>query len=211
MQIVGVVGAVKQDGLAAADAPIIYLPFAQWPADQQAIAVRTSAAKPYDTGIIERAVRSIDRGIAVADVETMTDRMSQTIGMLRFAGFLTTLFALIGLALTVVGIYSVLSFVVGQRRREIAVRITLGATHQEIITGVVRDGVRLVAAGAVCGLGAAWVLARVLASVLVGVSPHDPVAFVVAALGIVALGVTAALIPARRASRIDPASTLKSS
>jgi putative ABC transport system permease protein len=143
-------------------------------------------------------------------VETMSERMVQTMGTTRFSSFLASLFAVVALILGAVGIYSVLAYIVSQRRRDIAVRIALGATNTRVIGDVLRRALVLTGLGIVLGSGAAWVLTRALASLFLGVSPHDPGVFIGAAGVFVGVALVAASVPAFRSTRINPVVALTS-
>jgi ABC-type antimicrobial peptide transport system permease subunit len=140
----------------------------------------------------------------------MSERVDQSVGTTRFSTFLASLFASVALVLGVVGIYSVLAYIVGQRQREIAIRLALGASRSHVMRDVVRRALALTATGIVLGSGAAWILTRVLAGLFLGVSPHDPGIFVGAAAMFAAVAMAAASVPAFRTTRVDPALALAS-
>jgi putative ABC transport system permease protein len=146
----------------------------------------------------------------VSDIELMTDRTMQSVGTTRFSSFLASLFAAVALVLGVLGIYSVLSYVVGQRRREIAVRLALGARRADVIGGVLQQALRLTGLGIAVGLLATWVLTRAVAGLFVNVSPHDPWVFVGAAALFAVVAVAAAAVPAFRTTRVNPVVALTS-
>ena len=136
--------------------------------------------------------------------------MARTIGMTRFSTFLASLFAVVALVLGAVGIYSVLAYIVSQRRREIAVRIALGASSMDVMSDVLRRALALTGIGIILGTVAAWMLTRMLASLFVGVSPHDPIIFVGAAAGFALVALVAAAVPAFRTTRVSPVVALTS-
>ena len=208
--IVGVVATVKQNGLDADDWPEIYLPIAQVPLSFADIAVRTSGDPEAQTAAVKHAIALLDRTVPVSDVRTMSERMTQSVGTTRFSSFLASMFAVVALVLGVVGIYSVLAYIVSQRQREIAVRIALGASHRQIMGGVVRRALALTSVGIALGTGMAWVLTRTLAGLFVGVSPHDPGIFVGAAAVFTFVALAAAAIPAFRTTRVNPVMALTS-
>jgi len=210
VEIVGVVASVKQRGLAADDWPEIYVPFAQAPSNIAYVAVRTSGDPEAQTAAVKRVIFNLDRTVPVSEVETMTERMVQSVGTTRFSTFLASLFAAIALALGLVGIYSVLTYIVSQRQREIAVRIALGASRATVIGDVLRRALALTVVGVLIGLGASWVLTRVLANLFLGVSPHDPEIFVGAAAAFTFVALIAASVPALRTTRINPVVALSS-
>lgn len=141
----------------------------------------------------------------------MSAWMARSIDTTRFSTFLASLFAVVALILGMVGIYSVLAYIVSQRRREIAVRIALGATAGAVIRDVLRRALALAGAGIVVGSLAAWMLTRGLAGLFLGVSPHDPLVFVGAAMIFALVALVAASIPALRTTRVNPVEALTSS
>jgi putative ABC transport system permease protein len=140
----------------------------------------------------------------------MSTRVVESVGTARFSSFLASLFALVALILGMVGIYSVLAYIVSQRQREIAIRIALGARYTHVMGDVLRRALALTGVGIVLGTGAAWALTRVLAGLLVGVSPHDPTIFFGAGAVFAAVALMAASVPAFRTTRINPVVALTS-
>ena len=214
-EIVGVVGTVKQNGLAAEDRPEYYLPYLQMLNYVNGFfgsyaAVRISGDPLAETRALKQAVADLDPLVPVSDVRTMSDRMVESVGTTRFSTFLASLFAVIALVLGIVGIYSVLAYIVSQRQRETAVRIALGASNTHLIGDVMRRALVLAGTGILVGTGAAWVLTRVLGGLFIGVSPHDPAIFggVAATFALVAL--MAAAVPAFRTTRVNPVVALTS-
>jgi ABC-type antimicrobial peptide transport system permease subunit len=155
-------------------------------------------------------VASVDSTVPVSDVATMGERMMASLGTGRFSAFLASLFAAIALALGVVGIYSVLAYIVSHRRREIAVRIALGASRSNVMGSVLARAARLTGIGLLLGSGMAWVLTRVLANLFAGVNPHDPTIFISALVAFALVALAAASIPAFRTTRVDPVVALNS-
>ena len=205
IRVVGVVSTVKQRGLAASHPPQLYAPQSQCPGGAYAyVAVRTTGTPETYVRGLRRVIADVDPTIPVFDIETMSDRMAQSLGTTRFATFLASLFAVVALVLGVVGIYSILSYVVAQRQREIGVRLALGASRSQVMGGVLRHAAWLTSVGIVSGSLVAWILTRALASLFLGISPHDPMIFGAAAatFGIVAL--LAASVPAFRTTQVDP-------
>ena len=207
--IVGVVAPVKQRGLAGDNVPVSYAPLAQCP--MPGIYVEVRAADPAAmTAAVKHAIQAVDPTAPISDVETMTTRMAASMGSAQFSSFLASLFAAVALVLSVVGLYSVLAFVVTQRQREIGVRLALGASHGHVMSDVLRRASILAGLGIAIGGVGAWILARLLAGLVVGVSPHNPVIFAgaVAAFAVVALA--AASVPAYRTTRVNPVVALTS-
>jgi predicted permease len=211
MEVVGIAAPVKQAGLAEEDRPEIYLPFGQSPHNAATVAVRVSGDPAVEATAVRRVIASLDPTVPVFDVKTMSQRMTQSVSTTRFSTFLAMLFALVALILGTVGIYSVLAYIVAQQRREIGVRRALGASRADVMAGVVRRALGLTGTGIVLGAAGAWAATSVLASLFVGVGPHDPIIYCAAASTIGAVGLAAASIPASRATRVDPVVALNSS
>jgi putative ABC transport system permease protein len=209
LSIVGVVGEVKFRGLPqnpTAD-PDIYLPFA----DRNslvAIALRTTVEPTSVVAPVRAAIRAADRSIAVYNISTLDDLVSAQTSASRFTMWLMGVFAAIALALAVVGIYGVMSYLVTQRTREIGIRLALGANARDILQLVVASGAKLIAAGIVIGVAGAFALERLVRSLLFGVTTADAASVVaIVVLAIVALA--ACYLPAARASRVDPLRALR--
>ena len=212
MLIVGVVGSVKQFGLAAEEVPEFYRPVAQVksPGGSWHLAVRATGNPDAQSQALGQIVASLDRGVPVSHVATESELMAQSVSTTRFSSFLASLFAVIALVLGMLGIYSVLAYIVGQRRREIAVRIALGASRGRVVGDVLRRAMVLTSVGIVLGSGAAWILTRALAFLFLGVSPHDPEVFIGAAAVFAGVALVAASVPAFRTTRINPVVALTS-
>jgi ABC-type antimicrobial peptide transport system permease subunit len=208
LQVVGVVATVKQGGLAAETFPEMYVPFEQFPGDYAAVALRTTGDPKRQTNAMQRAIASVDKAVPVSSVATMSERMAQSVNTTRFSSLLASLFAIVALILGALGIYSVLSYTVSQRRREIAIRLALGAEGSDVMGDVLRRALGLTITGIVLGLGAAWLLTRALAGAIVGVNPHDPLIFGWAAAFLAIVALIAASVPAYRATRVDPLTVL---
>jgi putative ABC transport system permease protein len=204
MEVVGIALPIKQQGLAAHDFPEIYLPFAQSPSGAAMVAVRVAGDPAAQATAVRRVIAGLDPTVPMFDVKTMSQRMTQSVSTTRFSTFLASLFAVVALILGTVGIYSVLAYIVTQRRRDIGVRRALGASSANVMTDVIQRALALTGTGIVLGGAGAWAATSVLASLFVGVGPHDPIIYGAAAgaLGMVALA--AAGIPAFRATRVDP-------
>ncbi len=211
IQIVGVIATVKEGGLAADDYPEIYAPMAQFNEPVFALAVRASGDPEALTTTLRRVVAGVDPTVPLSEIRTMSAWMARSIDTTRFSTFLASLFAVVALILGMVGIYSVLAYIVSQRQREIAVRITLGATAGTVMRDVLRRALALAGAGIAVGSLAAWLLTRGLAGLFLGVSPHDPLVFAGAAAIFAVVALVAASIPAFRTTRVNPVVALTSS
>jgi putative ABC transport system permease protein len=206
--IVGIVDSVRLHGLTRDEPPAVYFPYAQCGEPFSFAEVRAAGDPSALTGAMRHAIASVDPTMAVSDVQMMTTRVDHTIGTTRFSTFLASLFAVVALVLGVVGIYSVLAYVVAQRRREIGIRLALGATHGHVIANVLRHALLVTSIGVLFGSAAAWWVTRALSGLFLGVSPHDPAAFLGAAGLFTAIALLAASVPAFRATRVHPAVVL---
>ncbi len=209
-QVVGVSHQVKLEGLAERENDLeIYVPQAQNPWFWSAISVRTAGDPRALAGAVEAAIARVDKQEAVTRVRTMDQVVSDTVSTPRFRAGLTGAFAMLALALAAVGIFGVLAFSVSQRTREFGIRMALGAQSRDVLGMVLREALKIAAAGVAAGLIAAALLTRALASLLFGVTPFDALSFggSAALLGLVAL--LACLAPAWRAAKVDPAVTLR--
>jgi ABC-type antimicrobial peptide transport system permease subunit len=211
LRVVGVVGTVKQRGLAAQDVPMMYLSLAQWPENEVVVAVRGSGSPASLAPLVRRVVRSLDSTAPVSGVSVLSERMIQTVSLTRFATFLSSLFAAIAVLLGSVGVYAVLAFGVAQRRREIAIRLALGAQRSLVMREVIFKALGITGSGAVVGLVAARLGVGILASLLAGANPHDGRIFGMAAALMIGVGLLGALVPAMRSTMIDLAGELRSS
>ena len=209
MHIVGVVGEVKYRGLPenpTAD-PDAYIPFADRNA-QISVAIRASVPPASLVAPIRSLIRSVDSSIPVYATSTMDELIGAQTSRLRFTTWLMGVFAAIALALAVIGIYGVMSYLVSQRTREIGIRLALGAEGGDILRLVVGNGARLIAAGILFGAAAAFALQRLVATLLFGVSAANGESLV--AIGILAaVALIACYVPAARATRVDPLRALR--
>jgi predicted permease len=160
-------------------------------------------------GLLQQAVRSVAPDQAVYNVRTMEQVISDTIAPRRTNTLLITIFGVLALVLAAVGVYGVIAYEVTRRTREIGIRIALGARPREVMSQVLRGGIVLAAVGIAIGLAGAWMLTRLLSNLVYGVSPRDPVAFILAPLVLLAIAILATLLPARRATRIDPVTAMR--
>ena len=210
--VVGVVGDVKQQSLAAPNAAAFYIASGQWRwvDNVQSLVVRTSGDAAALAGSVKRAVWSVDRNKPITRVATMERLIWMTAAERRFASLIYGTFAVAALLLAAVGLYGVISGRVTERTREIGIRSALGATRGEIVRAVLANGLLLTAAGVALGVAGASATSRLLETLLFGISRADPATYV----GVIALlGGVAALAcwaPARRAAAVDPAITLRS-
>jgi putative ABC transport system permease protein len=209
IEVVGVVGHTKHEGLDAENRVQLYVPYRQRPRPFLTVAARTSGDPAEYVNQMRRAVRSIDPDQPIANVRTMDELIGQSVGQRRLSMLLLSLFSGIALVLASIGIYGLMSYSVAQRSRELGVRIALGAARADVLRLVLRQGMSLALTGIVVGVAAAFALTRLIESQLYGVRATDPGTFagVAALLGATALA--ANLIPALRATRVDPAVVLR--
>ncbi len=207
--IVGVVGNVKQESITTDVAPEIYVPFSQMPMNGMTLFVRTNS-NPADFARTVRAeVLAIDKNQPVYDVKTLDQRVIETIAASRSLMLLFSGFALLALVLASVGTYGIVSYAVSQRTREIGIRMALGARAIDVLRLVLKNGMTLVVAGVAIGIGGALALTRFLTTMLFGVTPTDTLTFVVVSLALAAVALIACLVPARRATKVDPLEALR--
>jgi putative ABC transport system permease protein len=217
--IVGIVRDVREVGLDEAAPDILYVPLAQMPAALNAMMVRLvpmnlvvdldGRVPPGFAEALPREVWAVDPQQPVEELIPMEQVVSRSLGTQRFSALLLGGLALLALLLAAVGIYGVLSYLVGQRTREIGVRMALGASGRQVLQMVVGQGLGAVAVGLAVGIAGAFALSRVVRSLLANVSPTDPVAFAVAPVVLALVALAASVLPARRASRLDPVRALR--
>jgi len=220
VEIVGVVGHVKQWGLdadsksaieAQLDYPFMQLPEKLMPmvADSVAVVLRTEGDPTAVMGSVRGAVEEIDPREVIYNVRTMDEVVSSSFAARRLSMLLLSVFAALALMLACVGVYGVISYLVGQRTHEIGVRMALGAERSDVLRLVIGHGARMAFVGVAIGIGAALGLTRLMANQLFGVSAHDPLTFAGVAMLLIVVAVAASYIPARRAMRIDPMIALR--
>jgi putative ABC transport system permease protein len=209
-EVVGVVKDVKLQGLDVTE-PVqaMYLPFAQASKNYMELAVRSTGAPSSVLSAVVAAVHDVDPDQPVVEIRTMEEVLEGSFAGKRFTMTLLAAFAGLALLLAAVGIYSVLSYTVRRRLKEIGIRLALGAPRGDALRMVVMDGLKPTLAGVVLGLLAALSLARLLGSLTFGVSAADPLTCVSVSLLLLVVGVLASLIPALRATRVDPVRTLR--
>jgi putative ABC transport system permease protein len=207
--IVGVVGDVKYGGLDEDTPAEIYLPYEQHPVDAFTVAVRTSADRIASTPTLRRDVAGLDPLLPLANVKGLPALVDASLAERRFTMLVLLAFAAVAVALSAIGVYGVLAYLVAQRRREIGLRLAIGASPSDVVRLFVREGAALTVVGLGAGLAGALAAGRWMSSLLFGVTPADPatLASVVCALAVVAAGAT--YVPARRAAGVDPNEALK--
>ncbi len=208
-QIVGVVADVRNNTLKNAAEPAIYHTERQFPFRNMYLVVRGQGDPAQLASVIRNAVRRLDPGIPVSNIRTMEGVLAEPVQQPRFLMLVMSGFAVLALLLAAIGIYGILAYAVGQRRQEISIRMALGARPGSVLWLIVREGLRLTVAGAVLGLAGAYLTGRALSSLLFGVHPADAVTFSGAVLVILVAGLTACVLPARRAAAVDPVRGLR--
>ena len=208
-EIVGIVGDIKYSGLDDPGESTIYTPFAQTPFLWSYFMVRTTHSPAGINASIQRAVSAVDENLMAARIQPMERLVSEAVAQPRFNALLLAIFAGLALVLATVGIYGVISYSVMQRTREIGIRMALGAQGSDVLKLVVGQGMILALLGVCVGLGAAFLLTRLMASLLFNVSATDPLTFVMIALLLAFVALVATYIPARRAMRVDPMVALR--
>jgi putative ABC transport system permease protein len=208
MEIIGVVGDVKYEGLETPTAPAYYLPFKQSPLRSMYLVLSTSLPASTIVNSVRAEVGAIDPEIPVAKVATIEQLVDKSVAQPKFRTFLLGVFSSVAILLAAIGIYGVVAYSVSQRTREIGIRIALGAQAADILKLVVRQGLRLTLIGVAFGLVGAFAITRVIANLLFGVGAADPVTFIGVSLLLILVSLAACYLPARRASQVNPVEAL---
>ncbi len=208
LEIVGIVKDVRNGDLWNPEADV-YVPFQQHPASSVFLVVRTAGPPMGLVPAIHSAVLVLDKEQPVNDVRTMRDIVSQTYGAIRFPMTLLWIFAALALVLSAVGIFGVISYTVGLRTQEMAIRMALGASRQDILRLILGEALSVTLLGVVIGLAAALSFGHVMTSYLFGIGPTDPLTLVVVSCLILGVALFASYVPAQRAMRISPIKALR--
>jgi putative ABC transport system permease protein len=208
-EVVGVVADVRNQGLASEPKKQVYLPMRQSPSAGMAVVARTERDPLSFGSTIQQAIWSVDPEQPIFQLSTMEQILARAVFLPRLSTTLLTMFALAALLLAGLGIYGVLSYSVSQRTREIALRMALGSTGGSTVGLVVQNSLLLIGVGALAGLVSAVLLARSMAGILYGIGPFDVPAFTGAAAVLVVAGAVASVMPALRATRVDPMVALR--
>jgi ABC-type antimicrobial peptide transport system permease subunit len=212
------VGDVKQDGLdAKSPSATLYYPLAQvgmpltgeWQPFIMSLAVRTASHPDSLVSGVTNAIHEVDREIPLVDVATMEDLVTNSISQRRFNMLLFAAFAGLAVILAAVGIYSVLAYAVRRRSREIGIRMALGAQITDVVRMVVVEGMIPTLIGLIIGIAGALALGRVLATLIYGIQASDPLTFVAVSALLLMVALSASLIPAYRAARVEPIKALR--
>ena len=208
-EVVGVVADVHNQGLDSEPKKQVYLPMRQSPTAGMALVARTEDDPLAVASVIQQAIWTVDPEQPIYQLTTMEQILARAVFLPRLSMTLLTLFALAALLLAALGIYGVLSYSVSQRTREIGLRMALGAGSRSTVALVVRNSLALVAVGGAGGLVASALLARSMGGILYGVAPFDPPSFAMAAAVLLFAGLGASLLPAWRATSVDPIEALR--
>jgi putative ABC transport system permease protein len=217
-EIVGIVGDVKDEGLTVVD-PVatLYTPMAQlstpllggWTSFPMWLVVRTNSTPSSLTSAVTSAVHQVDSELPLLQIRTMQEVVAESLSQQRFNMLLLAVFAGLALLLAAIGIYSVLSYSVKRRVREIGIRMALGAQVRDVLRLIVVEGMRPTLIGVAIGLAGALALGRVLANLIYGIKPTDPITFGAVSVLLAGVGLFASVIPAYRATRVEPMKTLR--
>jgi putative ABC transport system permease protein len=209
-EVVGVVGDVKNAGLGQPPEPQAYTPYAQRPWPTMGLVVRAAGGDPLAlVPSIRAAVLSVDRDQPITEISALQSSLSDSLATARFTTTLLLAFATMALVMAAAGLYGVIAYTVERRTREVGIRVALGADARSVLTMVVGQGLRLVAAGMGIGLALAIVAARVMRSVVFDIAPADPVSYAGAIVLFALTALVATLVPARRALGVDPLIALR--
>ena len=208
-QIIGIVSDTRDIQLRSAPRPQAYLPLFQNPNRSIYLFVRTQTNPMALAAELRKAVWTIDKDQPVSRVQSMTEVISKSVAEPRFSTWLLGVFAAVGLTLTLVGIYGVISYMAGQRTREIGIRVALGAQRSSVLKLVLGHGIRLALVGAIVGIAGSLALTRLLNSQLFGIKPTDSVTLLGAAMLMLLVALAACYVPARRATHVDPLVALR--
>jgi len=203
-EIVGIVGDTKVRDLKADAIPVLYAAYDQMSISYETFVVRTTATPSTVLRAVQQAVAQVDPTIPVFAAGTFVDALRHSVAAPRLYATVVAAFAIVALVLAVIGIYGVLAYTVRERRRELGIRVALGAREGQVVGMVVGQGVRLAAAGLLLGFAVALLGGRVLATLLYGVRPDDPPTYEAVSVGLILVAALASWLPARRAAVIDP-------
>jgi len=210
LEVTGVVADIREWGPAGPAPPIMYVSSYLNASSNVSLAVRVADSAPALGAILERVVRGMDRDLAVSQVQPMSERVATRMAQPRLRALSLAAFGAVALGLTLVGLYGALAYGVARRRREIGIRLALGANPSEVRRMMIRQGTALVAIGLALGAIAAFGAVRLMGSVLLEIQPRDPLVFATVALTILTGGLLASLLPAIRAARVEPLVALRS-
>jgi ABC-type antimicrobial peptide transport system permease subunit len=209
--VIGVVGDVLHEGLDGETKPEMYVPIEQAPNTESGptIVVRTALDTGAAAAELREAVAAIDRAIPVDRIQTMEQLVSRSVAQPRFRTTILAAFSVLALVMASIGIYGVMNYLVSQRTREFGIRVSMGATRSDVLRLVLGRAAVLIGAGTCLGLAGAVGLVRLIAILLFGTTPLDPLTFAVAPILLAGVALAASYLPARRATRVDPVVALR--
>jgi putative ABC transport system permease protein len=208
-EIIGILANAQTQELSRKAEPEVYLPFWQFYVFTKHLIVRTASDPRLLSAPVQRELRVIDPTVAIGHAETMEQIRSESVAAQTFAMRLLVGFSIFGSVLALVGIYGVLSLTVDSRKREMAIRLAVGAQRRTVLGLILSEGLRLIVIGLVIGTGVAIASTRLLRALLFGIGPNDPITFIVMAMLFAAVALLACLLPGLRASRVDPMVALR--
>jgi predicted permease len=207
--VVGLVGDVRQLGMASEPPPILFFPYEQFALPFTSVAVRSALPEATVTSMMRAQMAGIDPDLPFGDITPLRAAVELNVDGSRFRAILIGIFALLALVLAAVGVFGLISYTVAQRTREIGIRVALGAAPRQVLLPVIREGIVLALAGVALGLAGAFLAARALSAFLFGVGATDPLTFAGVALLMLTVAILASYIPSRRALRVDPVIALR--
>ena len=210
MQVVGVVGRLRHDGLDADPRPEVFIPFAQLPYGSMTYVVRTTGDAAALIPVLQRRIWDVDPTLPLYDTSTIEALVAESLAPRRFITSLLGILAALAFVLATIGIYGIVSFATAQRTREIGVRVVVGGSTRDMLRLVFAEGARRVGVGILVGLAGSLAATRIVAALLYQVSPTDPLTLGGTALAFALVALLACYWPARRATRVDPLVALRS-
>lgn len=208
-EVVGVVGDVRNRGLDTEARAAYYVPHTQVPFSQMVVVAKTMNEPRSLIPAVTKEVAAMDQDLALFGVKSMEEYLSASVAAPRFNTTLLSIFAIVALVLTVVGLYGVMSYSVAQRTNEIGIRLALGAQSRDVVLMIVKQGSLLIGLGLAIGLAGAYALTRLISSLLFGVTAKDPYTFIAVAVLLAGVALLACYLPAWRATKVDPMEALR--
>ena len=209
-EVIGVSPGVAESGLGVTGRPTFYISSKQFPQPGMRLVLRTAGEDPLSmVGGLRQALNEMDPDISLAGLQTMETRISGTLTQPRFRSTLGGVFALVGLLLAAFGLYGVLAFLVTRRQHEIGIRLAVGAREGDVVGLILKHGLGLVGVGAALGIVGGGLASVFLQSILFGVSLSDPLTLVGSTVLLFSVAVTASLLPAWKAAKVDPLDSLR--